>query len=1125
MSDENDLTGPYMAKTQADESANAVDFMSNWAATFDPKKAEEDAPKVEVADSPEKAPPKPKPGRRATDDPLGRLSPEKSLQKSSEGIGSAARGLAEIPRQIVGGVDDAARNALGVLNPLTDWLNENVADLRYDPVTAAKTGTGAVTRKISEFLTGFIPALKGLGAVGVTNKIAAPLLAGAMADFAVRNPHEGRLSDLWNELGLQKNVLTDYLASDPADSNMEARFKNALEGAGLGIATEGVMMAARGLRALKGVRGVKQSEEAVLRAKYGTVVDEDLAAVGIDTKAPLFSDNPIKRAAGKLAKGAAETATTDPRAMIRGGKGTMLPDDFQVYVNFNQIDAPEKVKFVIGKMAEKLKGSVDEARRGVITQDATKAMADDLGMSVTDLLSRRQGQAFNAEEALAARQLWAASGEQLLTAAKRAAGQNAGPLDQFAFRKAMATHAAIQNEVLGARAEAGRGLASWAIPAGGSMEKARAIQQVMDAMGGSSTSKEIASRLALLGEMGASPAAIARFAERGFAANTADAIKEVWVNGLLSSPKTHMVNVTSNTMVVAQQIYERQAAAGIRAFTGGDGVAAGEAAHMTYAAVKAIKEAFTLSAKALKTGQTGWSLNKMDLPRTNALSAEAFSMSKETSIGRFVDFLGTATNVPGRLLGAEDEFFKTIGYRMEVHAQAFRQASQEGLKGKELAARVADLAANPSEAIRINAADAALYTTFTNEVGNFGKWVMRGRENIPGLTFIVPFVRTPVNIARYSFERTPLAPLVGQWRADIAAGGARADLALARMSTGTAIMLAAMDYADSGHISGGGPKGHDKGTREALMRQGWKPYSVNPPGTDRWHSYNRLDPLGMTLGFASDISEAVRMGELSADEIDEWHEVAAMAIATVSQVAINKTYLQGASNFIEMMNEPSRYSQRYVSDMLSSFLPGVALMSAVKNVGDPIQRETGGPWEATQAKILGLSDKLPPRRNLWGEKITSETGLGKGYDFISPIASSQPVNSPIDRELVRLDSGPLRIAKRTSFDGVQANFRHFPQAYDDYTRLSGNDFKSLAHGGLGAKDYLNSVVEGKHPMSAAYKVMSDESRKAFIQNTITSYRQQSQRQIMSDPRHKNFADEIQQLKQINQQARMPVLGE
>ena len=55
------------------------------------------------------------------------------------------------------------------------------------------------------------------------------------------------------------------------------------------------------------------------------------------------------------------------------------------------------------------------------------------------------------------------------------------------------------------------------------------------------------------------------------------------------------------------------------------------------------------------------------------------------------------------------------------------------------------------------------------------------------LTFVLPFVRTPVNIARYAFERTPFAPLVGQWRADIAAGGARADLALARMSTGTAI--------------------------------------------------------------------------------------------------------------------------------------------------------------------------------------------------------------------------------------------------------------------------------------------------------------------------------------------------
>ena len=58
---------------------------------------------------------------------------------------------------------------------------------------------------------------------------------------------------------------------------------------------------------------------------------------------------------------------------------------------------------------------------------------------------------------------------------------------------------------------------------------------------------------------------------------------------------------------------------------------------------------------------------------------------------------GKQVRIPGRLLMAEDEFFKAIGYRQEINAQAFRLAANEGLKGKALAKRVAELKANPTD--------------------------------------------------------------------------------------------------------------------------------------------------------------------------------------------------------------------------------------------------------------------------------------------------------------------------------------------------------------------------------------------------------------------------------------------
>lgn len=1147
MSDPLDLSNDYVERVAARQRSSAVREMEEWldsnAVTGGMQSPEEQtpAPRRNIPD---------KPLRRPTDDPLGRRGIARSGVKVDPGseIRRIGQHIAEVPSQIVAGIDDAARNALSIFDPIANWLNENVADLRYEPFAKPKTVTGSITRGVSEFLTGFIPALRGLRAIGMTGNVVPPLVAAAIADFTVRSPTEGRLIDLWNQLGLPKNVLTDYLSSNPDDTEIEARFKNVIEGLGLGLAAEGIFVGARALRNARSHPGVRQEEQKILAERYGTVSEEQVGrsekgvesgmtpdvAKSIDNNLnerlgrpdePVMSKPDVRRAARNVKKAMDEAPKFEPRALIRARKGEPFPEDWAVYINFNRIDEPDQVKFVIGKMAEAAKGQIDEARRGVIAQEETERLADELGFTVTDLLARRRGQPFNAEEAVAARKLWAASGEKLLELAKKAASPEASALDLYMFRKHMAVHNAIQKEVIGARTETARALASWKIDVKGGVERARAIEQLLNATGGADTAKDLAKRLAILADTGVHPAIIARYVDKGWGAKASDIVKEVWVNGLLTSPKTHIVNVTSNILVMFQQIYERLAAGAIRTVLGGDGVRMGEAAAMAYGVIESVKDAFRLAARALRTGETTYAFNKLDLPHQHALSSDALGVM-DNGLARAVDFIGNVTRIPGRLLTAEDEFFKTIAYRMELRAQALRQATQEGYKGADAARRIQELLENPPEHMRINVADAAMYSTFTSDMGWFGRKVMEFRnvDSTMGslaTTIVLPFVRTPVNIARYAFERTPFAPLVAQWRADIAAGGARRDLALARMATGTAIMLVALDLADSGLVSGMGPRAKDKEIGEALRRQGWQPYSVKIG--DRWYSYNRTDPFGMTMGFAADIAEAIRRGEINEDDVDEWQEVVAMAIAAVSQVTINKTYLEGFANFIEVVSDPSRYSEKYISDLVASFLPATSMMKAVKDMVDPVQREIGSPADAVRARIAGLSDRLPPRRDLWGRPVVSESGLGKIYDLVSPIQSREQVVSPVDRELVRLNYSPERISKRTMFDGTMVNMRFYPEVYDEYVRLAGNDLKHPAWG-MGAKDFLDAVVDGKHPMSAIYSVMSDESRKEFIRGTISEYRRLAQQAIMRDGRFKDFITEVERLKQINRDARLPVLS-
>jgi len=1110
-----DLGPDYQNRIQGRSAENDARETELWGQTF---KSTEGLPPTQIEPiAPKTGPegrelPEPKPSRRPTEDPLG-------LQPGGEsGIRTVGRHVKEAFTQIPAGMADAVINASNVFTPLTEWFNENIVDIHV-PVPrpdAPQTVTGNISRKISEFLTGFIPALRALRGTGaVTGAATAPMAAGAISDFLVHDPHEGRLADLWKEAKLPNDILINYLASDPNDTELESRFKNSLEGAGLGLATEGIFLAARAIRAARAVRKLHTNEVDYYRAKYGEITDDALKNLGNP------KGSSVRVIQGKLE---GDEINLAPRAFLRK-HGAELPEGFEVSINWARIDEPDQIKFVIGKMAEAGKGTIDEARRGVQTQEMTEKLAKDMGLSVGELLTRRKGAALNAEQALAARQLWLASGEKLLELAKAAADPNAGPVDMFIFRKQMATHAAIQSEVLGARAEAGRALASWRIPATGA-ERARAIEQTLAALGGVSNSKEMARRLAILaihGDVG--PASLGKLAFKGYTAASIDAFREFWVNMLLSSPTTHFVNTLSNTLVPFQQIMERAVAGVGRGIVGGEGARLGEAVAMTYGMTMALRDAWRMGLKSLKTGETSLGFNKTELVRPRAISAEGFGMASQTGFGRALDFMGNVFRIPGRLLGAEDEFFKTIGYRMEVHAQALRQASGEGLKGRELGARIAELVKNPPEHIHLAAADAALINTFTSEVGTWGRAVigLRDAGQYNPMFLVLPFVRTPVNLARYAFERTPLAPFSKQWRADIGAGGARSDLALAKMATGTAMMMTVMDYADLGMISGKGPK--DKETREALKRQGWKEYSFKVG--DTWYSYNRVDPMGMVMGFASSITEAIKDGEINEDDVDEWNEVAAMSIAVVSQTVINKTYMEGFANFVEAMDDPHRHSEHWVQNLTASLVPSAS--NALKNVMDPLAREANSPAEAVMARIAFLSERLPPRRDLWGAPLTlqqhEERGaVGTVYDALTPVRSAKQVESPIDREIVRLGEGIERIAKKSTFSGVQVNFKEWPEVYDEYVRLAGNELK---HPGwqMGAKDYLNLVVEGKHSMGPVYKILPDASRQAFIQSMIGDYRKLAQYKILSDPRFKEFAAYVKRLQENYRGGRMPVLGE
>lgn len=1010
------------------------------------------------------------------------------------------RGIIETPTQIVGGIGDAAKETSEALGSLLKWVGaeevgkfftgETVVGIPTEPgeefglvpkeelkpgeevetgLSAIKqptTVTGGLVRDVSQFLAGFLPASKAVGAVAKTGPIVTSAIAGAVADATVFDPHEDRLSNLIESNPDLQNPVSEYLAAQPDDTEAEGRFKNALEGFGLGVLSEGLFLAAKGIRANR----VRKIAEKAAADEKTTI--ERVAATGEAPKieAPEEGFKTIDE-------------TDAPTFQIGGPKAK--PEAAQ-NINLSKLDTGEDVKELIARTGKKFSKDINEARREKITNEETAKLADDLGMTVETLLARRKGEAFNAEQAVAARKILVASGENLVELAKAASA--GADVDVLKFRKAMANHHAIQLQVSGATAEAGRALQSFRIIAKSEEAQTQAIKDALEAGGGVRNSRDLADQLLQLEH----PGQINAFVKQSLGAKTKAMVYEAWINGLLSSPATHVVNVLGNSITAAWSVGERKVASMIGAGLDFQSIPEGEATASLFGMVQGAKDGMVLAAKALKTGQPADIVTKIETHGRRAITGENLNLSG--TAGRFADFVGETVRLPGRFLTAGDEFFKSVGYRMELQGQAFRQASSEGLEGDALARRINEIVENPPENLELAAVDASRYQTFTKPLGEGGQAVQNFTQKVPAARIIVPFIRTPVNIMKYAGERTALAPLSKSVRAEITAGGARRDLALAKIATGSMIMAAAADYTTSGQVTGGGPQ--NPAMRNLLRTTGWQPYSIKVD--DTYYAYSRLDPIGALIGMAADISEIIGQTN-ETDALD----LATAATVAVAQNVTSKTYLRGVAEFFDVMssvspdpNAKNKRASRWVERLAGSAVPaGVAQLERTLS---PELEATQGILEKIRSRIPGYSDDLPPRRNIFGEPIVLSGGLGP--DIMSPIYTSTDKKDPIADEIVKQQT--LLRMPRNIIQGVELD----TQQYDKYISLYAGENNRFVK--MPLKEQLREMMD-----SNIYQTATDGQeggKSTLIKAVFEAYRNSAQGAMMEeDPK---LFTEIQDLK-------------
>src|SRR5205085_2089330 len=216
--------------------------------------------------------------------------------------------------------------------------------------------------------------------------------------------------------------------------------------------------------------------------------------------------------------------------------------------------------------------------------------------------------------------------------------------------------------------------------------------------------------------------------------------------------------------------------------------------------------------------------------------------------------------------------------------------------------------------------------------------------------WLLPFIRTPANVVKEMARESPFAPLVGEWRDAIKAGGVERDKALAEVAVGMALMSYVFIQAMSGRISGAGQP--DAGKNRVQTAAGWQPYSIKVG--NKWYSYDRIQPLGTIIGMAADLAEV--WDHTTEEEADKIPKMLSIAFANA---VTKQTWLQGVTKLAGAM-DPNGSKERFMQGLAGMVVPAASAQTA--QMMDPLARETDSMLDAIKSRIPGMRESLRPKR-------------------------------------------------------------------------------------------------------------------------------------------------------------------
>ena len=1020
--------------------------------------------------------------------------------------------------RIVSGEEFKAMSDKGMFSKKTSLDGLKVFD-------ETQTIGGGLTSSVFQFGAGFL----GAGKFTKLGNLKGAFVNGAIADAIVFDPDDGNLTSFLDgfadEYGVDIGPVADLLASDPDDPDYINRLRNATEGVLLGGIVEGLgllMKARKAHKAGKEEEAIELTEEAAEALKgfdqavaeesqillkeaqdYAQTGEDLFGRVGIELpknelfdepERPIDADIPDQP---KIPLTPSEVNTMREATDIRNGHSPLAREKANHgWKNLDMVDSHEEVLDSIASMRDVKAADFTKAKGGeyqswkMVELQAGKAihsMAKMTGQSKEAIMARfANGFSDPAQMAaeLYARDSYLLSLElELAEMAKHISKGETGAYQTmeemhlaFMQRKEVATNILAHNQ--SARTNIARAMRSMAMLRKGDA-KLREVLKDPTAFRSGKDVKAMADAIVQNPTGSAIKTADDAFKKiHGFM----DEVNSYRINALLSGSGTQEVNLVSNVINGFMLPFEQI----IGGLVSGQMDVAGHGARTMASMVLSSRENVKSALKA------GWMDEAILDPTNQKIEGDLANGSKGG--GAFKK----TTNLPSRALMTMDEFFKQAQYRGRISADAAMDAKAQGLTGEArsnfIKQYIADSYDETGAAIRGDALLQAQRSTFTEPLtGDISKMFQAAAVKSNAVRFVVPFVKTPINILSNAYQHVPIIGATSKrWQEDFAAGGVRRAQALGKWVIGASLMTTAGYLASQGLITGSGPK-------EPRIRKLWleinQPYSFrteNPDGSVTFTPYSRLEPYNQVFSLVADFQEIMDDPYNQNPDGDAGAALAAMFLA-VMENSVNKTFTQGLSDIFELISNPERRGDKIINSMIASFVPNA--MNQLN--GDELFRESRTLMDAVLAKTH-LYNQVDVKRNPLGEALFRPISKA---DPLNIFGDAITKNDALIKEMTRVSmltqtGFQLPHPKLRGPDGIDlSKIKHSPTQtlYDHWIELSG----TIKLGGKTMRERLEEVIE-----SSSYQRTPDgavgvteRTKIRRIKSIIQKYREAAKNQI------------------------------